>query len=42
VSYWVGAVDAVAGLSGHAMFGVSLVDLSGSAAPNEPVLVGAL
>jgi hypothetical protein len=42
VSYWVGPVAAVAGLSGHATFGVSLVDLSGSGAAGRPVLVGAL
>jgi hypothetical protein len=42
VSYWVGPVAAVAGLSGHATFGVSLVDLSGSGAGGQPVLVGAL
>jgi hypothetical protein len=40
VSYWVGPVAAVAGLSGHATFGVSLVDLTGSGAPAAPVLVG--
>jgi hypothetical protein len=42
VSYWVGPVAAVAGLSGHATFGVSLVDLSGSGAARPPALVGAL
>ena len=42
ISYWVGAVDAVAGLSGHATFGVSLVDLGGSGAPGEPVMLGTL
>jgi anti-sigma factor RsiW len=42
VSYWVGPVAAVAGLSGHATFGVSLVDLTGSGAPGAPVLVGTL
>jgi hypothetical protein len=42
VSYWVGPVAAVAGLSGHATFGVSLVDLSGSGAASRAVLVGAL
>jgi len=42
VSYWVGPVAAVAGLSGHATFGVSLVDLTGSGGSGEPVLLGAL
>ena len=42
VSYWVGPVAAVAGLSGHATFGISLVDRTGSGATGQPVLVGAL
>jgi hypothetical protein len=42
VSYWVGSVDAVAGLSGQATFGVSLVDTTLPGAPAEPVLRGAL
>jgi hypothetical protein len=41
ISYWVGPVNAVAGLSGPAKFGVSLVDVA-SGAPGEPVLLGAL
>jgi hypothetical protein len=41
VSYWVGPVAAVAGLSGHATFGVSLVDLTGGT-PGQPVLLGKL
>jgi len=42
VSYWVGPVAAVAGLSGHATFGISLVDRTGSGAQGQPVLLGAL
>jgi anti-sigma-K factor RskA len=42
VAYWVGPVAAVAGLSGHATFGVSLVNVGGSAAGAPPVLVGSL
>lgn len=39
LAYWVGDVAELAGLGPGAMFGVSLVDLSGSE-PSEPVLVG--
>lgn len=39
LAYWVGDVAELAGLGPGAMFGVSLVDLSGSQ-PSEPVLVG--
>jgi hypothetical protein len=42
MSYWVGPVDAVSGLSGHARFGVSLVDLSAPGVQGDPVLVGEL
>ncbi|TMC65443.1 MAG: hypothetical protein E6J17_02205 [Chloroflexi bacterium] len=42
VAYWVGPVSAVAGLSGHATFGVSLVDTGGSAVGAAPVLRGSL
>ena len=42
VAYWVGPVAAVAGLSGHATFGVSLVDTGGSAVGAAPVLRGSL
>jgi hypothetical protein len=42
LSYWVGPVPAVAGLTGSATFGVSLVGVSGGAIDTEPVLVGGL
>ena len=40
LSYWVGAVSAVAGLGPDVRFGVSLVDLTGTDLPGEPVLTG--
>jgi hypothetical protein len=40
LAYWVGDVPAVSGLPAGARFGVSLVDLSTTAEPGEPVLVG--
>jgi Anti-sigma-K factor rskA len=40
LAYWVGDVPEVSGLPSGAQFGVSLVDLSGSGQPGEPVLVG--
>jgi hypothetical protein len=42
MSYWVGPVDAVAGLSGPARFGVSLVELGTGKLTAEPVLSGEL
>ena len=40
LSYWVGKVDAVAGLGPNVQFGVSLVDLAAPSAPGDPVLTG--
>jgi hypothetical protein len=40
LSYWVGKVDAVAGLGSDVEFGVSLVDLAAPSAPGDPVLTG--
>ena len=40
LSYWVGAVAEVAGLGPSVRFGVSLVDLTGTDLPGEPVLTG--
>lgn len=42
MSYWVGPVDAVAGLSGPARFGVSLVELGSGNLSGDPVLSGEL
>lgn len=42
LSYWVGDVEAVAGLTGDATFGISLADTSGSGSAAEPVMVGRL
>jgi hypothetical protein len=42
ISYWVGPVNAVAGLTGHARFGVSLVELGTGNLGAEPVLTGEL
>jgi len=42
LAYWIGPVPAVAGLSGDARFGVSLVDASGTSIDAPPVLVGGL
>ena len=42
MSYWVGPVDAVGGLSGPARFGVSLVQLGTGDLSAEPVLSGEL
>jgi hypothetical protein len=42
LSYWVGDVEAVGGLTGGATFGISLADDSGSGTDAEPVLVGDL
>jgi hypothetical protein len=41
LSYWVGDVEAVGGLTGGATFGISLSDGSGSTGA-DPVLVGGL
>jgi len=41
LSYWVGDVEAVGGLTGEATFGISLSDGSGSTGA-DPVLVGDL
>jgi hypothetical protein len=40
LSYWVGKVDALAGLGSDVQFGVSLVDLAAPSAPGDPVLTG--
>lgn len=40
MSYWVGKVDAVAGLGSGVQFGVSLVDLAAPSAPGDAVLTG--
>jgi hypothetical protein len=40
LAYWVGPVDAVAGLPANAQFGVSLVDLKNPDRAAQPVLVG--
>jgi hypothetical protein len=40
LAYWVGDVPEVSGLPSGAQFGVSLVDLSATGQPGEPVLVG--
>jgi hypothetical protein len=40
LAYWVGDVSELAGLGPDVRFGVSLVDLAGTATPSEPVLVG--
>ena len=40
LSYWVGPVSEVAGLGPDVRFGVSLVDLTGTDLPGEPVLTG--
>ena len=40
LAYWVGDVQAVAGLPAGARFGVSLIALGSSAEPGEPVLTG--
>jgi hypothetical protein len=40
LSYWVGRVDALAGLGPDVRFGVSLVDLAAPFAPSDPVLTG--
>ena len=42
LAYWVGPAPAVAGLSDGALFGVSLVDVSGPGVETDPVLLGAL
>ena len=42
LAYWVGPAPAVAGLVSGATFGVSLVDVEGSATDTEPVLGGSL
>jgi hypothetical protein len=42
LSYWVGDVEAVAGLSGGARFGISLAEVAGSGAAADPVLIGGL
>jgi hypothetical protein len=42
LAYWIGPAPAVAGLVGGATFGVSLVDVSGSAVDPDPVLGGGL
>jgi len=42
LAYWVGPAPAVAGLSEGAVFGVSLVDVSGPGVEADPVLLGAL
>lgn len=41
LSYWVGDVEAIAGLTGEAIFGVSLVEIGGGSGA-EPVLLGEL
>ncbi|MDQ6794918.1 MAG: anti-sigma factor [Chloroflexota bacterium] len=40
LSYWVGKVEAVAGLGPDVQFGISLVDLAAPSAPGDPVLSG--
>jgi hypothetical protein len=42
LAYWVGPTPAVAGLSGAATFGVSLVEVSRSGVETDPVLLGQL
>lgn len=42
LAYWIGPAPAVAGLTSGATFGVSLVDVAGSATDTEPVLGGSL
>jgi hypothetical protein len=42
LAYWVGPAPAVAGLSGSAHFGVSLVAADGTSVDSPPVLVGGL
>ena len=42
LSYWVGDVEAIAGLTGGATFGISLADTTGSGTGAEPVLLGGL
>jgi hypothetical protein len=42
LAYWVGPTPAVAGLSGTATFGVSLVEVSRSGVETDPVLLGQL
>ena len=42
LAYWIGPVPAVAGVSGNARFGVSLVDVGGTAVDSPPVLAGGL
>jgi hypothetical protein len=42
LSYWIGPVSAVAGLSSGATFGVSLVDAAGAGSDGPPVLTGGL
>jgi len=42
LAYWVGSAPVVAGLSGAAVFGVSLVDVAGPGVETDPVLLGAL
>jgi hypothetical protein len=40
LAYWVGDVQAVAGLPADARFGVSLIDLAAPGVPGQPVLTG--
>ena len=42
LAYWIGPAPAVQGLVDGATFGVSLVDVTGSAVAPEPVLDGGL
>lgn len=42
LAYWVGPAPVVAGISGSARFGVSLVGVSGDSVGTDPVLLGAL
>jgi len=42
LAYWAGEAPAVSGLSGKAIFGVSLVAVSGQSIETDPVLVGGL
>jgi hypothetical protein len=42
LAYWVGPAPAVAGLLSDATFGVSLIDLGGTAVDRDPVLNGGL
>jgi hypothetical protein len=42
LSYWIGPVSALSGVSSGAMFGVSLVDASGAPVEATPVIAGSL